>query len=279
MAIKIIKDIFLCTLTVVLFFNVLYANSESKYKPLSSRSMAINDYPPLKMNFNTNEINMVHAKWQKYNTGTYVYVRSSFIFQNLGVVIFVYQNKVFGYALFSKSRNREPYKLYTGIDFKKTFLKRHGIFRPESLNSYLIDYRFKDLSIILNNSSPYHYCYTLDVSYSKKKNYIAVIELKEIRNTTTCKLVPIVRDIKRGMYVYSYGLLMLPKETNYTDKVVENILKKYKQAMECEQRLLDAKKTKKIQNLTLLEKAVGKEKIECMDRYLAWDRNISISGK
>ena len=147
-----------------------------------------------------------------------------------------------------------------------------GLFR--GFDYYLIDSRFKELSIKPENLKHYD-CRMLDVSYSKKNNYIAAIEFKRIHNIVNCKARPRPTDTANEWHIYSYGLLMLPKETEYTDKVIQKILNKYKQAWKCEKKLLTSKKANNEQKLTLLEKTVGKEKLECLDKYLVWDENAS----
>ena len=231
------------------------------------------DYVPLKINFDKNEMNKVHTRWKKYNTGTYVYVCNSTTLRNLEIIIFCYEDKVVGYVKFAEIQNRKSHKIYTDINSEKTILTRNNRFfrSAYNLDYYLIDSRFKELSIKPENLKHYD-CRILDVSYSKKNNYIATIEFKKIRN---CKARPRPTDTANEWYIYSYGLLMLPKGTVYTEKVIQNILDRYKQAWECEKRLLASKKTNDEQNLTLLEKAVGKEKLECLDRYLVWDENVS----
>ena len=231
------------------------------------------DYVPLKINFDKNEMNKVYTRWKKYNTGTYVYICNSTTLRNLEVIIFCYEHKVVGYVQFTKIQNRKSHKIYTDFNSEKTILTRNNRFfrSAHNLDYYLIDSRFKELSIKPENLKHYD-CRILDVSYSKKNNYIAAIEFKKIRN---CKARPRPTDTANEWYIYSYGLLMLPKGTVYTEKVIQEILDRYKKAWECEKRLLASKKTNDEQNLTLLEKAVGKEKLECLDRYLVWDENGS----
>jgi len=289
------KDIFLCMAILSFLFNISSAkdnnfSSVSVYKKYykkleekkqtneyekGAKTKKIIDYIPLKINFDKDEVKKVYERWKKYNTGTYVYICSSTTLRNLEIIIFIYQNKVVNYMQFSEIQNRNAYKIHTDINLEKTILTRNNRFfrSANNVNYYLMDGRFKELSISSENLE-YYDCSILDVLIDKKYNYLSAIEFKKIYNKI-CKSRPKPKDKVNQWHIYSYGFLMLPKGTEYTDKVVEKILNKYEQAWKCEKKLLTSKKINDEQNLTLLEKAIGKEKLECLDKYLIWDEDES----
>lgn len=109
------------------------------------------------------------------------------------------------------------------------------------------------------------------IEVNEKYGYLSVINLA--RNKDNFQGTILYKFTHKS--IYSYGLLLLPNDIHYTKKVTEKILDKYEQAWKCTGKKLQHKATKNDTNLTLLEKAVGKEKLECLDKYLVWDENES----
>ena len=210
-----------------------------------------------------------YESWQKLNTGTYVYLCKAH--GHIDELIFVHANhivKSMNLANINKN-NIFTLKKVEEISKSKDRLLERRCFRyiVSSLDEYLLQGKY-DIVSRLSSTSNAHSKFNFFLEYDKKFYYLSVI------NITHAKHIIYQTDVSTVM-IYSYGLLMLPKETKYTDKVVEKILNKYKQAWKCEKKLLTSKKTNNEQNLTLLEKAVGKEKLECLDKYLVWDENVS----
>jgi hypothetical protein len=107
------------------------------------------------------------------------------------------------------------------------------------------------------------------IEINEKYGYLSVISLT--RNKDNFQGTRLYKFTHKS--IYSYGLLLLPNDIQYTQKVTEKILHKYEQAWKCAGQKLHNKSVKKNTNLTMLETAVGKEKLECLDKYLVWDEN------
>jgi len=107
------------------------------------------------------------------------------------------------------------------------------------------------------------------IEVNEKYGYLSVIGLT--RNKDNFEGTRLYKFTHKS--IYSYGLLLLPNDIQYTKKVTEKILNKYKQAWKCVDKKLHSKAKKNDTNLTLLEKAVGREKLECLDKYLMWNEN------
>ncbi len=226
------------------------------------------DYVPLKINFNKNEVKEVYEKWKEYNTGTYVYICDSTTLRGSKFLIYVKKNRIVGNTPLKSN-------MMSTMSLKHNRLTRNNRFFLSAKNTefYLINERFEKT---LNNfkNIEFYDCRILNLAFDKSKMYISLLGLMSL-NPYQCNSRLRPTDVANSWYVYSYGLLMLPKDTKYTDKVIEKILDKYKQAWECEKKLLASKRINNEQNLTMLEKAVGKEKLECLDEYLVWDENVS----
>ena len=217
---------------------------------------------------NIENIKRHQRQWNKHNTGTYVYVYNNFL------LLFIENDKVKKSLILSYDKNDIfSIKLVKNATQTKQYLMKKLRFNNlfHRLDNYILNKRFIDAKN--DNWHTQCYCnrYVLHLEYDKKYGFItSFMETKPkkcIYERNTIHDFPSKR--------FSYGLLMLPKETEYTDKVVKKILNKYKQAWECEKKLLASKKTNNEQNLTMLEKAVGKEKLECLNKYLVWDENES----
>ena len=205
-----------------------------------------------------------YENWKKLNTGTYVYLCKAH--GHIDELIFVYANhivKSMNIANIEK-KNIFTLKKVEEISKSKDRLLRRKRFRyiVSGLHEYLLQGKYD----LLSGLSSVYKNFNFFLEYDKKFHYLSAV------NVTHGENIVYPTDIS-PIIIYSYGLLMLPKETKYTDKVVEKILSKYEQAWECEKKLLTSKKIKSEQNLTMLEKAVGKEKLECLDKYLIWDEN------
>jgi len=238
------------------------------------------DYVPLKINFNKNEVQEVYERWQKYNTGTYVYISMPTFADTFKAIHFVQKNAIIKYV---KINNLNDINIQ---DTNNLQVSKENIFSLVSTDSedYLIDNIFKKALKKLAKVSKYD-CFEYSLMFNKNYNYIAALTLGKVQKYdyiskrkyfVPCKsrLKPLVIG-KNGMNQYIYGLMMLPNNTQFTDDTMRIILNKYKQAWECEKKLLAAKRINNEQNLTMLEKAVGKEKLQCLDKYLVWDENVS----
>jgi len=264
-----------------LIIHQIYAESKISY----SFSSEIDRYIPKKVqtnkkrmctiDFDINEhldeklVNVQQEKWNKLNTGTYTYL------YNNSILLFVENNKVKKSLVLHSHKVIDEFitKLIQNRNQTKKYLMKKLRFYNllSSIDDYLIDRRF--ITVMHGNWHTKCYCnrYEIQIEYSGKYGHIT--SLVEIKPKKCIYERHNIHDFPSQRY--SYGLLMLSKETKYTDKVVEKILNKYEKAWKCEKKLLASKKTNNEQNLTLLEKAVGKEKLECLDKYLVWDENES----
>jgi hypothetical protein len=231
------------------------------------------DYVPLKINFNKNEVKEVYEKWQKYNTGTYVYVSDSTTLRDSKFLIYVKKNRVVGYTPYLATSLKS--NMISTMNLKHNMLTRNNRFFLSAKNTefYLIDKRFEKALKNFKNIEFYD-CRILNLAFDKSKMYISLLGLMSL-NPYMCNSRLRPKDVANSWYVHSYGLLMLPKETEYTEDLVQKTLNKYKQAWECEKKLLASKRINNEQKLTLLEKKVGKKKLECLEKYLVWDKNES----
>ena len=242
------------------------------------------DYVPLKVNFDKIEVIKVYAKWKKYNTGTYVCIAKSTFTDDDYAIHFIKNNTIVKYLALEDPKYISRFNVK---DIDTLALKKDVFDTPVIPNSSycIIDNIFKKALEDLPNSPEYD-CLEYNLQFDKNNRYIRVLKLGRVEKVDTihhrkyyvpCKrrVQPLIFYGKKEVLIHIDGLMMLPRGTKYTNQVIEKILTKYKQAMECKKRLLDSKKTNDEQNLTLLEKAVGKEKLECLDRYLVWDENGS----
>jgi len=207
-----------------------------------------------------------YENWKKLNTGTYVYICKAH--GRIDELIFVYANHIVKSMHISniEKKNIFTLKKVEEISKSKDRLLRRKRFRyiVSNLHEYLLQGKYD----LLSGLSSVYKNFNFFLEYDKKFYYLSAV------NVTHGKNIEYPTDIS-PIVIYSYGLLMLPKDTKYTNKVIEKILNKYKQAWECEKKLLAAKRINNEQNLTMLEKAVGKEKLQCLDKYLVWDENVS----
>jgi len=264
-----------------LIMHQIHAETKSSY----SFSSVIDKYIPKKVqtnkkkvctiDFNINEhldkklVSIQQKKWNKLNTGTYTYL------YNNSILLFVKNNKVKKSLVFHshKDINRFAIKLIQDRNQTKKYLMKKLRFYNllSGIDDYLIDKRF--ITVLDDNWYTECYCnrYELQIEYNSKYGYIT--SLVEIKPKKCIYERRSIHDFPSQRY--SYGLLMLSKEIEYTDIVLNKILNKYKQAWKCTGEKLQHKDTRNDSSETMLEKAVGKEKLECLDKYLMWDENES----
>ena len=224
-----------------------------------------------KVDYDKNDVRKHFAKWNKHNTGTYVY-----IFEEMGKegrILFVKNGEIQKSILVNCEREfhgfpfglyRCKYKLKNVRNKEKS--KKYFTYRGLNKSHYLINERF--LSVLERDISEKNYCIHPEwqLTYNKKYGYISSL----IEKKPNCRCMPI--PLKYNRYFY-YGLMILPQNIQFTDDIMRIILNKYDKARECEKVLNSKKVATNDNNLTLLEKAVGKEKLECLDKYLVWDKN------
>ncbi len=215
--------------------------------------------------FNENILDRQYKKWNKYNTGSYVYILDG---NSTSYQLYKLKNKL----VFINNNSLE-----LSVDVDSMRKKYYTISRPKGIKMRCGTPRLARK--LFNESLALEYRFPIK---------------RDLGKSTLCKKIKLVHefDVKYG-YInfekeqciekpnfnirvsYAYGFLLLPNDVKYTDEVIEKILHKYKQAWECTKEKLQHKTAKNDSNLTLLEKAVGKEKLECLDKYLVWDANES----
>jgi len=192
-------------------------------------------FTPLKINFTKNDIKKVYDKWGKFNTGTYVYVCRSSTIRGGDVIFFIKNNYVVKYAVLPYSI-KKAFKVKVmkadSVESKDTVLYRRRATRwAKDINFYLIDNRFEKALSDLNNPEWYD-CYEFNINFDTEFPYISTLWLKEVGKYPQCKSRP-ARLHTHGWSISSYGLMMLPKETEFTNNLVNDILKKYEHVWEC----------------------------------------------
>jgi hypothetical protein len=232
------------------------------------------EYQNVKLNFDLEQLGQQYEKWKKINTGTYTYIcrPNTFFGRNIEAILFV-KNNIIVKRIVLPHDSSKKFPLYKTLhlvdsrdnEFTKT--RRYRAILRGHLNCH-IDKVFVDILGNFFNSSQY-VNFEVDLKYNTKYSFISNLSVKRIPNTRY------LSSHSHSWSVNLYGMLMLPKNTQFTDDIVQKILNQYKQAWECEKKLLASKKINNEQNLTMLEKAVGKEKLECLDEYLVWDKNVS----
>lgn len=282
MAIKIVRKKFLKIFVFgFLFICQIYAEVKNPYGFSSMvdryipKKVQVNKKRVCTIDFDINEhldkklVKVQQEKWNKRNTGTYTYL------YNNSILLFIEDNKVKKSLLLHSHKviDRFVTKLIQDRNQTKRYLMKKLRFYNllSSIDDYLIDRRF--ITVLHDSWHTECYCdrYELQMEYNGK--YGHMVSLVETKSKRCIYERRSIHDFPSQRY--SYGLLMLPKETEYTDIILNKILNKYKQAWKCASEKLQHKITKNDTNLTMLEKAVGKEKLECLDKYLVWDENES----
>jgi len=211
-----------------------------------------------------------YKKWNKYNTGNYVYILD-------GNSTSRYLSGLKNNLIFVKDDNLEWSINLCNIRDKRDKIKNHhppkydG--KKKRCGTPLMAMKFFNKSLTLDYRFPIkHYfnktnlCQNIKLEYEYDVKYGYTSFEKE-----QCMGTPNFNTRVN----YAYGFLLLPGNVKYTHNVINKILDKYEKALECADKKLHNKSTNNEQNLTLLEKAVGKEKLECLDKYLVWDGNES----
>jgi len=239
------------------------------YIPLDRRKDCIQN-SKYSVTYDKNHVKKQYDKWNKLNTGTYVYIYND-MGQN-GRILFVKNGEV-QKSIRENCRQEHrgfqlgpytcKYQLRNMVNKDRT--EKSFIARRQNKIQYMIDERFK--SALKRDLSEKKYCIQTEwrLTYNEKYGYISSLETEK----PNCRCTP--KPLKYNNYFY-YGLLMLPKNTQFTDDVVKKILNKYDKAWECERLILSYYKRDK-SKLTILERRVGREKLECLDKYLVWDEN------
>ena len=288
MAVVGIRSVFLLTLTMITAiaesYNVIYFNiPEPMQIPQSIRLDELKNTPIKRVTqvmkktsqftrdsvcpypYGKNKINNIRKEWQKVNTGTYVYVYKLPYYQ-IESIIYIMNNKIVGYTKLSDVETNE---VFESSMYHRDLSYLTKDFQYKDINFYLIKQRFDDAIDACR-------CFVSNVEINKKYPYIEAIE-EVIPNPQKCVIKP--RRGPRGIMgpghenSYSYGLMMLPKDTKFTQDNVRKVISKYKSALHCEKDML--KKVKPYDNtkLTILEKAIGKERVDCFGKCTLWDKN------
>ena len=273
-----LKAILPYMLATVFSFNVLYADTHSRYieKTIisSEEKKDINtvyEIKPSDLDFDISEVEQAYKKWKVLNTGTYTYIcrPHSMMGRNVEAILAVKDDKIVLRMLLTKpySKISVLHHTFHSVQNFSPKMRRDGSILRAHLNCNIDDIFNKVLHGYYKKS--FYDNYKINIKYDTKYGFISDLVAKKLSTKVRLYTDSYSWDI------HMYKLLMIPKNVQYTDETLRLILDKYKQTWECEKRLLSSKKTNDEQNLTLLEKAVGKEKLECLDRYLVWDENES----
>ena len=212
-------------------------------------------------------ISNIKKRLKHHTPKTYVYVCD--VFPARKCLIFIKNNQVVQSIPIEK--NRELFS--TNINLMLKDIEDYYATRKRLTQKFRGKYVIRNISIylmkgkvdFLQDFSNSHHNFKFYIEFNKQYGYISTLELNR---PIEGRMTP---DLFYGMSMYSYGLLTLPKETKYTDKVVQKILDKYNKAWECEDEKPQKKSTK---NDTNLERIVGREKLKCLEN-LVWDENVS----
>jgi len=212
----------------------------------------------VKDSFQKKDVLKNYNKWKKYDTGTYTYMYE----ETMGiapVLLFVKNGKIvqgakreskkkhYGFP-FEMRRKKDLPNYFWGnmMGYNKTIVYLNTSSRRFTFHRK-IDYTLvsKRFEYLLDKNFE-NYCETLEfwVKYDEKYGYVSRI----LEDYPRCKCRTKSLESNRHSV---YGLFMLPKETEYTDEIVQKILNKYEQTWKCE------------------------KKLECLDKYLVWDANES----
>ena len=248
-----------------LFFYMVFLGMTCNYSQANNSSDTSNYIISGKVK----DINISNIKKRlKHNMPkTYVYVCD--VFPARKRLIFIKNNQVIQSIPIEK--NRELFS--TNINLMLKDIEDYYATRKRLTQKFRGKYGIKNINIYLMEGKVYfiqdfsnsHHNFKFYIEFDKQYGYVSILQLNrpiEGRKTP---------DLFYGMSMYSYGLLALPKETNYTDKVVEKILDKYNKAWECEDEKPQEESTKNNTNLTKLERIVGREKLKCLEN-LVWEK-------
>ncbi len=229
------------------------------------------DYIPLKINFDKKEIQKAYERWKKYNTGTYVFVCYKHVsIGNFSVLQFVKNNKIA--RIMKLSDDNSFFNITDSVMNIKELKKRTQSRKQRKILALFLDcYIDRLFDIVLNGyfEKGYYGNFKMDLEFNRQYNYISELNVKKIPNKIYFS------KHSHSYHIRTEKLLMLPKDTEYTQDVIAKIVRLYDKANRCEKEALASDKTDRDENLTALEKAVGKAKLECLDKYLVWDENVS----
>lgn len=221
--------------------------------------------------FNESLLNKQYQKWKKYDTGRYVYIldgnATSYPLSRLKRKLVFVADHSLEWSVdlrdIEEGKEHVPKHSYRIKQIKSKKLHCGMFLQSQKFSNQLfsLDYMFPTVRQL----SRRHTCKKIKFTYEFDPLY-GYVTFEEKK----CMGIP--NDNTTVNYVY--GVLLLPENETYTDKVMHKILNKYKKAFECAKRM-ERRKAKTDTNLTKLEKAVGKEKLECLNRYLVWDKNGS----
>ena len=229
-------------------------------------------YSNVQYEFNKTILDRQYKKWQKLNTGNYVYIlesnSSSYQLKKFNKkIIFIENNSLKVSIDLNDIKNKKT-------DIKKEFyyLKREHSnkkhcgtqfqWQKHFYNSLSLDYRFPKVRGLKKSNI----CKNVKLEYEFDIKY-GYIDYEEIK----CMGVP----NSKSTVSYIYGFMMLPKDITYTNELIDDIINKYKIVFEC---INKHSKKQKYSNMTKLEKAVGKDTLKCFNKYLIWDKNDKKEG-
>jgi len=208
----------------------------------------------VKDSFQKKDVLKNYNKWKKYDTGTYTYmyeeamgIASVLLFVKNGKIVQGVKReskkKYYGFPFEMRKKKDLPNYFWGNMmDYNKTMVylntSSHCFAFHRKIDYTLVSNRFE----YLLDKSFENYCEILEfwVEYDDKYGYVSSI----VEDYPRCKCR--TKDLQSNSHVV-YELLILPKETEYTDDVVKKIFNKYEQVWKCE------------------------EKLECLDKYLVWD--------
>jgi len=161
------------------------------------------------------------AKWESLNTKTYVY----FLGMQRGYYLFVENNKLVKVEIYGRAFKL---KYLLGEKDIKEFLNRNWSLREKN---YLIDARFDTIKYILWKNllrraifwkSTDHYTYKIGYDFQHAYPRVLVVDRDNNKDKYT-----IGTSYPYAKFVVS-ELVMLPKDKKFTNKVLEDVLTKYK---------------------------------------------------
>ena len=197
------------------------------------------------MNVSEYEIATKYKEWESKNTGTYTYIYEND--QRRVYLVWMKNNKMVQYIVPESSMhfsNTAPIKKYS---FPFNFFKINKTFNIRRNSSYLYK---------LSN-------YKASLTFDPKYSFISKIQFMN-NNKRMSTHYGNRKDI------YNYALLMLPPDTNFTSNVMDKIVNKYRQAIECG---LKKKYPLNYQYFSNHDIYIVRDERECFEKYLTWEDN------
>jgi len=206
------------------------------------------DPTPLEIIFDKEEVKKVYKRWKAFNTGTYVYICKSDTIKGGKALFFIKNNNIVKFTILPKSiKNDFDIKMLEAntLEAKSILMyKQPSSFNTDSINVYLIDNWFKRALSNFEKLSWYD-CHSFSAVFNTKYPYISSLKLEKKHipaYSFSCKSRPRPDDITHILNIYSYGLIMLPQETKYTNNIVKEVLKKYEKFWKCGQEIFLSKR-------------------------------------